>query len=445
MFNTDNYNYILDCKKKNAHIKCKTTHHINHIIDMIQNNIVDIKCNYVNYDTYHYRYYKKGYIYENLKHSLHECAKKYCKCVHTHGIGNQLNDIYSKYHSDIMNIMYTKNTREMNPLLFHSKLYDIFFIPVKIIRTIENKYNHRHIYRCSDESNVIQFTVYTSQSNRNEYFSKICKLGKIGLTIMKSQRITHAVIDIYIWMTLHKKKMKNCIKNCYLGTDEINSGATIRKITEKYGTVFIWRKEELEKVFIHELIHALRLDFYEYPKKLDKLVTDNYNIKSSLRINIFEAYTETWACILNIIMNCILDNHDNILEKVYTCIHFEMHWSIYQIRNILNYFKIFHLQNEDFFCLQCSSFNTPSLFKQKTNVFSYFILKTYFINHLDTFLDLCSIYNDNYIKFKIPFHKLHIFIKKILKDNKILKDIDSYMYSTYKNSHSLKMTICDFK
>jgi hypothetical protein len=409
---------------------------------LIQSSLVKtIQCYILNHYTIPIQQYPNGLIYSILQNSDNSTIP-YCTSIDKFGIGNQTNELYSKYHSQINKILLESNIAKNSPYHFHSKLYDIHFIPIKIIKTIENKYNHRHDYKCTDGINTLLFIVYTKSNNPNQYFKKINKLGIFGLALMKSQNISAAEISITIWMTSHNKKMKHCIHNCYLGTDEINSGCTIRRIIDDWGSIYIWRKEELEKVFIHELIHALQLDFYEYPTSLDKSISYNFNIKTSMRLNIFEAYTELWACLLNIIMNCILTNTIDDISKYIT---YEREWSMLQIKHILHYFKLFHFKNKDFFCIECSTFDKPPLFSQKTNVFSYFILKTFFMGKLDDFLSICNMYNTNYIKFNIPFDKLNDFINKMLEDDSIIHNIDKYRSHSSNNSISLKMTVCQFK
>ena len=434
-----NYALIDNCIKKYNCSSVESSSDLIKLIELIRKSLSkDITCRLLGSKGIPINYYKYGLIYDQLKNMDNNIAKKYCDSIHKYGLDNRTNNTYSKYHHDIISFIDKNNATYK----FHSKLYDISFIPIRIIKTIENKYNYLHNYTCTDGINTIIFKVYTKNEDPEEYFGKVHKLGILGLTLIKSQNISDITMTTYIWMTTHLKKIKKCIQYCYLGTDEINSGCTIRKYTDNWGTVYIWRQEELDKVFIHELIHALRLDFYEYPSYLDTLISHNFNISSSMRMNIFEAYTELWASLLNIIMNCIIHDMEHLINQF---ILYEKEWGILQIKHILHYFKLFSFKNKDFFCIECDSFKKEPLFNQKTNVFSYFILKSFFLCNYSDFLRLCQKYNTNYIKFSIPFPVLYRFIYSILNKDDLINEIDMRNISDLHNIKTLKMTLCQFE
>jgi hypothetical protein len=68
---------------------------------------------------------------------------------------------------------------------------------------------------------------------------------------------------IYLWMTNWKKKYPQKTFKC----NDINSGSTSYWISgpksNLNGTICIWRKEELLKVLVHELIHSFHIDKYD--------------------------------------------------------------------------------------------------------------------------------------------------------------------------------------
>lgn len=92
----------------------------------------------------------------------------------------------------------------------------------------------------------------------------------------------------------------------------INSGYTI--LQNKYkSTVVVFRKNEMYKVLIHELIHAFRIgDFNFIIKEIDEKYPNNGNNL------INEAITETYACILynNLRKGNFKDNIEK--EKLYS-------------------------------------------------------------------------------------------------------------------------------
>jgi len=74
----------------------------------------------------------------------------------------------------------------------------------------------------------------------------------------------------------------------------INSGRTIGN------KVFIWRKEEICKVFIHEMIHLLKLDLGPYRTAVNHKFSNLLNVTftSSSVYSLHEAFTETLTKIL---------------------------------------------------------------------------------------------------------------------------------------------------
>jgi hypothetical protein len=62
--------------------------------------------------------------------------------------------------------------------------------------------------------------------------------------------------------------------------------------------IYIFRKEEWFKVFIHETFHSLGLDFARMPEEsANQALFSIFPVRCDYRF--YEAYTETWATILH--------------------------------------------------------------------------------------------------------------------------------------------------
>ena len=94
-------------------------------------------------------------------------------------------------------------------------------------------------------------------------------------------------LTITYYLTDNKKVQRNRI----LTPDEVNTGST------DLSGVTVWRKEEVYKTTIHELIHFFKLD-YSDDKKLTEYYRHKYNCISET-INSFEAYVDLWAILIN--------------------------------------------------------------------------------------------------------------------------------------------------
>jgi len=198
-----------------------------------------------------------------------------------------------------------------------------------------------------------------------------------------------------------------------LGPTNINSAVTTNCNAEG-NVILIYRQEEWFKVLIHELFHSLNLD-YSY---LDTSVLHN-KIKSLFNINCvvnsYEAYAECWATIINCLFCSyeLMDKGDTCHDFILyfeLCINFERVYSVFQLVKILNYMNLSYKN--------LTNHNTNVsriLFKQRTNVFSYYILKTIYLVNYSAFMEWCYFQNTTlFLKFKpenAGLDKLYDFIK----------------------------------
>lgn len=257
--------------------------------------------------------------------------------------------------------------------------------------------------------------------------------------------------DIYIklWLSNIKKNINFNKNEKYIGPKEINSGCTTFTGTLP-NKVSLWRKEELGKVIIHELIHSLELesksilDLYKY-----------FDIKNDIRINTFECYVEIIAQLLNLIISSIEISSDkkkskkkkkikkkskkNIPKKksynlFLEYLNIERIWSYFQCAKVLNYFE--YDRFEDFY--NENGINKTDKYNQKSNIFSYVILRSIIYYNLFEFINLLFKYNkENLLKDNIPDEiKILFFIKSIKKNkNKYYKIINFFINYIDKQSN----------
>jgi hypothetical protein len=215
-------------------------------------------------------------------------------------------------------------------------------------------------------------------------------------------------------------------RNNTLGPYHINSGVS----WIYHNKLMVWRAEECLKVFIHELFHCLGFDRFLIEKKCN--LTNHYNITTHVNCN--EGYNELCALIYH---NCFLmiegfkgtrgtrgtkERHnsgiDNLIEdnKVYT---------YYQIKQILQHYNL----------------NTIEEFKQDTGVFSYFILKGYYLYYLDGLFNVIK--DDTFLLFPIKnMKKFHKFEKTILDDDDFKQFIEYLIKNNeYRPNNTLKMIL----
>lgn len=185
-----------------------------------------------------------------------------------------------------------------------------------------------------------------------------------------------------------------------LTSSEVNSGYTYNL---KCRDIYLYRLEEIFKVFIHEQIHANRLDWiinqndwkiddkFMLNKVIDNNFYDNSYINelfhlSSTNVNNFnrEAISESTALLLQLIIlsnrsssNDIYEFDENIFFKF---LNREIEYSTELCAKILVYYG--YMTYDDF--LQGNN----GKFIEKTNVFAYYFLKTAIIIDYNTFMNL---------------------------------------------------------
>ena len=321
---------------------------------------------------------------------------------------------------DMKNIM--NKDKDINKFLnisFYGKKLISVFISSRVIRNIINtlfikttyKYNYRTIIIFS--SKMLDDTLIKKIDSIFNFFDILTgKENKYYLEIFLSS----------------KKKFFN--KNLdSIDPDNINSGATL---PGEY--IYLWRCEELTKVLIHELVHYLHLDMSRFQNKF-KVLYNDINLEAGM-INPNEAYTELLALFLMSIWSFYYTKFDGELnEFINKRLTIELGWSYHQIAKILKYFECYS-KYEDLFTNNC-------VFKQNTNVLSYFILKTYFLQNINMILSKFN-FNNLYVTEKISEYILKNTDLRNIQFTEYINNIMKLELNTNKyDLYSTRMTCLD--
>ena len=236
---------------------------------------------------------------------------------------------------------------------------------------------------------------------------EICIFGKTQSEINKYKDIIvqsiifvlHCCIDncplksINIFLTDLKKKVnKNDLflnNKTSLNSDQVNTGITYKNLNNS--EIFLWRKEEIVKVCIHELIHSLDWDTNKSHNEIFNIFKNEFNINK--KILLAEAYTEGWAKILNCYICAYLleNNPKEIFCRFIHYIELETLFSVWQV------YKIIQLTNPH---KKCSIDSFLNITDHHTNVFPYYFLTAGILFNIADWICLCSNVCENYINFK---------------------------------------------
>jgi hypothetical protein len=224
--------------------------------------------------------------------------------------------------------------------------------------------------------------------------------------------------------------------------------------------IVIYRKEEWFKVFIHETFHNFGLDFSEM--NIDNCIKSMlYIFPVDSEINLYEAYTEFWAEIMNALFCSFFKlkkkkNIEEFLVMSEIFINFEICYSFFQMVKTLDFMGLNY--NDLYMKTKKSQMLRDTMYKEETNVFPYYIIKTILLNNYQCFLSWCDTNNFSLLQFKKTPSNLNDFCKFIEKNYKTNTMIEGVLTTEQflnkikndkKDSHkeyilsNLRMSICE--
>ena len=195
-------------------------------------------------------------------------------------------------------------------------------------------------------------------------------------------------VDIIIYLTNCQKKLPEeeyaDSENIVIDSENANTAFTTGCM--KNTQIYIFREEEWFKVFIHETFHNLGIDFISMDQApIEKYVQKIFPIEIENDIRVYEAYTEMCAELCHFLF-VAMEHHStellsvsNMMETLQKIIYVETIFSLFQCSKIL---KWNHVTYRDI----CDKENAKK-YKENTNVFSYYVLKTIFITNIYSFVD----------------------------------------------------------
>jgi len=313
----------------------------------------------------------------------------------------------------------------------HDKVVNSSWIPEHIRRFIFDNTKGKIIYRGKIHNKDINITLYLMN---NRQFNE---LGKLDNMVQKMFVWLYFIIPYtnpncskYLKVTCYlcpQKKQFPKTQFTVLGPNHVNTGlATPCPLN---GDICLYRKEELFKVFLHETFHAFGLDWSNTTSlSLKNKLKNLFPIDSKMEVS--ETYTEFWANIFNSLFTAfyIRDNRTDKQEfMLYAeyCIHFEQMFSLFQCAKILQFMGIYYstLYANDDLSIKARKF----LYKERSNVFAYYILKMILLVNADEFMLWCKKHNKNILnitKNEKTLTAFFEFIKKKYDSNELLVNLE---------------------
>jgi hypothetical protein len=261
---------------------------------------------------------------------------------------------------------------------------------------------------------------------------------------------------VYLYFTSLEKKIPSNISIL----DEIHINSAFTSTCPKDSEIVIFRKEEWLKVFIHETFHNFGLDFSDMDGEICKAkILEIFPVDSD--VNLYESYTEVWAEIMNACF-CSFSflkkpDEEMFMQGVEMFCSLERKYSFIQMVKTLQFMGLTY---KDLYSEKRESQMLRTLYKEKTNVLSYYVIKCIIMNDYQRFLSWCQINNSSLFQFKKTNKQLLEyckFIERSYKSRMMLEEVnDSELflrrienednkdkYDSYYLLTNMRMSICE--
>jgi hypothetical protein len=294
-------------------------------------------------------------------------------------------------------------------LKLYDKIINIFFITDKNYKISEIK---RNIYR------IILWLHTVIKYAKNTFCSK--------------------ELNIYIFLTKLKKHLPENEKE-EIGKINVNTGFTMT--CQEKSNIVIYRKEEWYKVFVHETMHNLELDFSGMDNNNTReFILKIFPVKSDVKL--YEAYTDAWAKILNVLLTSYLTSNRSYEEFV---INTEEYMNLERTHCFFQCIKILQhmgLTYQNLYSDDEQSKKLRKLYKEQTSILSYYIINAVILNIYQEFLLWCKTNNRSdsileFVKTKKQQMEFCDFVDKNYKTEVMMNRIHciSGMFEHYKHTN----------
>ena len=298
---------------------------------------------------------------------------------------------------------------------------------------------------------VIENDIDIDNNVYNEYIESIATW--LYMLHLHSSKKCAKKLAIYFYFTSHEKILPT--SNAHT-LNELNVNTAFTTTCPIDSEIIVYRKEEWFKVFIHETFHNFGLDFSMMDNEIvTKEIISIFKVKS--HVNGYEAYAEFWAEIINILFCCMhtsknKKDSNEILSMMERYINLERAHSLFQLTKTLDFMGLSY--NELYSNTNKSSLRREKLYKENTNVLSYYIIKSVLLTNYQGFLHLCSVTNKYIFDFTKTNENLLTFCKFIernYKSKQMLNGIDEMNEMLIRNKKknlsfilsNLRMSICE--
>ena len=292
---------------------------------------------------------------------------------------------------------------------------DYSFIPAKIRRDIEVAC--KYYVSCSFTFHERIFTVFLCSQTQNEDFTKKA-IQRIYLWLsMASEHVKSScskTVNLYFYFIDNKKEIPTKANE---PIDLVHVNTAFTTGCQPHTNVHVFREEEWFRALIHESFHNLGLDFLQLNQRIQNQMESRIRAIFPMKIDDIrfnETYCEMWAEVLNLIFIIYLSESSSSSRKINhmmsllkKMLFFEGMFSSWQCVKLLNANNLLYEQLFDE--------KHASSYKEKTQGFSYYVLKSIYMVHVSQFIHFCA-FSPDYFHFQLTSESANRYTQ-IVEDN----------------------------
>lgn len=297
------------------------------------------------------------------------------------------------------------------------------YIPQTISQHIKQFTNHEILidFKVGERNIRLIFAIEDEKYNITVY-KRYAKAVATWLHIISDKNCSKN-LTVYFYFSLLVKKLPAEIDDV-IADEHANTGFTNNCSNE----IIIFRKEEWFKVFIHETFHNFNLDFSSQDNTIAKQrMLSLFKVDSEVRL--YEAYTETWAEIINVAFCSFYHSNSEreFLGNAELLMGYERQYSLQQMNKVLQHIGLTYNQ----------LFVPGNGYREKTNILSYFVIKCVLMNEHQQFMYWCKMKN---------VHNMFVFVGEINNFCDLIESVSNKRNLFIKQEsfdQMLRMSICE--
>ena len=301
-------------------------------------------------------------------------------------ISKLFNDIYDSY----SNISTFEVNYNIYPHVMPKIITETKFLDNEIHSFLfNNKINQIHVSHIINKFPIdifLNLFEFNAKVNINQCIKYI--LTWLTICVKYSSKQCIKSMKLHVFFTPFIKTLPDNIEHI-LGAKHVNSGVT--NACKIDGEIVVYREEEWFKVFIHETMHAFGFDFAnESMINVKHKMVKIFNVESDFLI--YEAYSETWARLINCAF-CGFKNlknkkdEKNFIINVDFCFELERKFSAFQCVKILDSMKFRYID-----LIESNNVNSKisEKYREDSNVLAYYAISSIFMNSYQEFIIWCD-------------------------------------------------------